>query len=91
MGIPIVQTSAPPNWGILFVLLYCGSLLCNILTQDRRILAINFAFALILGGAGAILTKYWTEDRRLRLKSTIGSFLPAALSAVSLVFPFGLK
>jgi hypothetical protein len=91
MGIPIVQTSAPPNGGILFVLLYCGSLLCNILTQDRRILAINFAFALILGGAGAILTKYWTEDRRLRLKSTIGSFLPVALSAVSLVFPFGLK
>ena len=91
VGIPIVQTSAPTNWGILFVFLYCGSLLCNILTQDRRILAVNFALALILGVAGAILTNFWTEDRRLRRRSMLGSFLPTALSAVSLIFPFGLQ
>jgi hypothetical protein len=92
MGIPIVtQTSAPSNWGILFVFLFCASLLCNILTQDRRILAVNFALALILGVAGAILTNFWTEDRRLRRRSMLGSFLPAALSAVSLIFPFGLQ
>jgi hypothetical protein len=54
MGIPIVQTSAPSNWGFLFVFLFCASLLCNILTQDRRVLAVNFALALILGGIGAI-------------------------------------
>ena len=91
MGIPIVQTSAPLNWGILFVFLFCASLLCNILTQDRRVLAVNFAVALILGGAGAILTNSWTEDRRLRHRSMLGSFLPAAFAAVSLIFPFGLK
>lgn len=91
MGIPIVQTPAPWNWGILFVVLFCGSLLCNILAQDRRILAVNFAFALILGGAGAILTKLWTGDRRLRRRSMLGYFLPAAAAAVSLIFPFGIQ
>jgi hypothetical protein len=91
MGIPIVQTSAPLNWGILFVFLFCASLLCNILTQDRRVLAVNFAVALILGGAGAILTNSWTEDRRLRHRSMLGSLLPAAFAGVSLIFPFGLR
>lgn len=91
MGIPIVQTSAPSNWGILFVVLFCGSLLCNIVTQDRRVLAVNFVLALILGVAGAMLTNFWTGDRRLRRQSILGSFLPAAMSAVSLIFPFGIK
>jgi hypothetical protein len=91
MGIPIVQTSAPSNWGILFVFLFCASLLCNLLTQDRRILGFNFAFALILGGLGALLTNSWTVDPRLKFRSMLGSFLPAAFSAVSLIFPFGLR
>ena len=90
MGVPIVQTSAPSNWGILFVFLFCSSLLCNILTEDRRILAINLAVALILGGVGAMQSR-WIGDRRLRLRSMLGSFLPAAFSTVSLVFPFGIK
>jgi hypothetical protein len=90
MGIPIVQTSAPWNWGILFVIAFCSSLLCNLLTQDRRILAVNFAAALILGGIGAIQT-LWIDDRRLRINSILGSFLPAAFSAFSLIFPFGVK
>jgi len=90
LGIPIVQTSAPTNWGILFVFLFCASLLCNILTQDRRILAVNFAFALIVGAAG-VLTTSWIEDRRVKRRSMLGSFLPAACSAVPLIFPFGLK
>lgn len=91
MGIPIVQTSAPLNWGILFVFVFCASLLCNILTQDRRILAVNFALALILGGAGVILTNLWTDDRSLKRRSMLGAFVPAALSAVSLIYPFGLQ
>lgn len=92
MGIPIVRTSAPSSWwGILFVLLFCASLLCNVLTQDRRILAVNFALALILGCAGAVFTNFWTEDRSYRRKSILGSFLPAAFSAVSLIFPLGLR
>jgi len=90
IGIPIVQTRAPRNWGILFALLFCLSILCNVLTQDRRILAVNFAFALILGAAGLMLTNF-IGDRRLRLKSVFGSFLPAAISAASLIFPFGIK
>ncbi len=91
IGIPIVQTSAPWNWGIPFVILYCSSLLCNVLTQDRRILAGNFAIALILAVAGAMLTNFGIGDRRFRNRSMLGSFLPAAFSAVSLVFPFGAK
>jgi hypothetical protein len=90
MGIPIVQTSAPWNWGILFVIVFCTSLLCNVLTQDRRILAVNFACALILGVVGAMLTP-WIGDRRLRIRSILGSFLPAVFSAFSLIFPFGIK
>jgi hypothetical protein len=90
IGIPIVQTSAPWNWGILIVIVFCTSLLCNLLTQDRRILAVNFAVALILGGVGAIQT-LWIDDRRLRINSMLGSFLPAAFSAFSLIFPFGVK
>lgn len=91
LGIPIVKTSAPLNWGFLFVFLFCASLLCNILTRDRRILAVNFVLALVLGGAGVILTNLWTEDRSLRRRSMLGSFLPAAFSAVSLIFPFGVQ
>jgi hypothetical protein len=91
MGIPIVQTSAPLNWGILFVFLFCASVLCNILTRDRRILTVNFALALILGVAGVILTNRWTSNPSLRRRSMLGSFLPAALSAVSLIFPFGIQ
>jgi hypothetical protein len=90
LGVPIVQTSAPTNWGILLVFMFCASLLCNILTQDRLILAVNFALALIVGAAG-VLTTSWIEDRRLKRRSILGSFLPAACSAVSLIFPFGLK
>lgn len=92
MGVPIVRTTAVPwNWGILFVCLFCASSLCNLLTQDRRILTVNFAVAIILGCTGAIMTTSWTQDRRVRLQSLLGSFLPAALSAASLFFPFGLR
>ncbi len=91
MGIEIVPTTAPLNWGILFVFLFCTSLLCNLLTQNREILAINFALALFVGVAGAILTNHLTMGRRLRLQSMLGSFLPAAVSAVALIFPFGVK
>jgi hypothetical protein len=91
IGIPIVQTSAPLNWGILFAVLFCASTLCNLLTQDRRILAANFAFALILGCAGVMLPNPYKEDRRLWLRSVLGSFLPAVFSAVALIFPFGIK
>lgn len=91
MGIPIVQTSAPFNWGTLFVFLFCASVLCNILTRDRRILVVNFALALILGVAGVILTNRWTSDPSLRRRSMLGSLLPAAFSAVSLIFPFGVQ
>ena len=91
MGIPIVRKSAPWNWGFLFVFLFCATLLCNLLTQDRRILAVNFVFALIVGGAGAFKASIENGDRRLRRLSLLGSFLPAALSAVSLVFPFGIR
>jgi hypothetical protein len=90
-GIPIVQTSAPTNWGIFFVFLFCASLPCNILTQDRRILAVNFVLALILGVAGAILTNSGIGDSRFKRLSMLGCFLPAAFSAVSLIFPFGIK
>ena len=92
MGIPIVQTPAPSRWwGFLFPFLFCASMLCNILTQDRRILVVNFALALILACAGVILTKSFTGDRRLRLQSLLGSFLPAVFAAISLYFPFGLR
>ena len=90
MGVPIVQKSAPSNWGILFVFLFCSSALCNLLTQDRRILAVNFAVALIVGAVGA-MQSHWIGDRRLRLRSMVGSFVPAAFSTVSLIFPFGIK
>ncbi len=90
MRIPVVRTSAPWNWGILFPFLFCSSLLCNVLTQDRRILTANLALALILGGAGVFLSKRVTADRRFKRRSMLGSFIPAALSAVSLVFPFGI-
>jgi len=91
IGIPIAQRPAPWNWGMLFVALYCASLLCNLLTQDRRILACNFAVALTLAIAGATLTDSGFGDRRFRTKSMLGSFLPAVFSAVSLIFPFGVK
>ncbi|HEV2135732.1 MAG TPA: hypothetical protein VGR47_15960 [Terracidiphilus sp.] len=91
IGIPIVQTSAPLNWGILFAVLFCASILCNLLTQDRRILAVNFVLALILGCAGVMLPNPYQEDRRLRLRSILGSFLPAFFSAIALIFPFGIK
>lgn len=91
MGIPIVpRVSAPPNWGILFVFLFCASLLCDLLTQDRRVLVVNLGVALILAGAG-ILTSSWIGDRGLKRLSILGSFLPAVLSAVSLIFPFGIQ
>jgi hypothetical protein len=91
MGLPIVQPAAPLNWSIFWVFLFCASLLCNIMTQDRRVLVVNFAVALILGISGAILTSVWVDDRHLRRKSILGSFLPAAFSAFSLVFPFGIR
>ena len=90
IGIPIVPATAPWNWGILFVF-FCASLLCNLLTQDRLILSINFAFALTFGVAGAIMTKYSIGDPHLRLRSILGSFLPAAFSGICLIFPLGLK
>jgi len=89
-GIPIVHASAPMNWGAVFPALFCASLLCNILTQDRRILGVNFAFALILGCAGTMLSLP-IGDRRFRLRSMLGAFLPAVLSAISFLFPFGFK
>jgi hypothetical protein len=92
IGIPIVKTSAPLNWGMLFAVLFCASILCNILTQDRRILAVNFGLALILGCAGIImLGNLYGGDRRLRLRLMLGSFLPAVFSAIALIFPFGIK
>jgi len=92
MGAPIRQTTTVPwNWGILFVCLFCASLLCNLLTQDRRVITVNFVVAIILGCTGAIVTTAWTQDRRVRLQSLFGSFLPAAFSALYLFFPFGLR
>jgi hypothetical protein len=92
-GVPIVQASAPWNWGILFVILYCASLLFNLLTQDRRILACNFAFAVILGCAGAFVTRFGTfgSSGQFRIRSMLGSFVPAALSAVAVIYPFGIR
>jgi hypothetical protein len=90
MGIPFVRKSAPLNWGLLFVFLFCASILCNILTQDRRILAVNFALALTLGISGVFQTNF-VGDKRLRRLTQMGSFLPAAFSAVSLIFPFGIR
>jgi hypothetical protein len=90
MGVAIVQASAPWNWGILFVFLFCASLLCNILTQDRRVLVVNFVLALIVGCTGAFMTNLWTEDRTLLRRSMLGSFLPLAVSVISLIFPFGI-
>jgi hypothetical protein len=92
MGIPIVaNTAAPANWGVLFSLLFCASLVCDVLTRDRGILIANLALALILAGTGAALMRRFIEDPPFRRTAVLGSFIPAIFSAVSLIYPFGIR
>jgi hypothetical protein len=92
MGLPIVEAPSPSSlWGLLFAFLFCASILLNLLTQDRRILAVNFVLALIVGVAGVILANSWGGDRQLRRRWMLGSFLPAIFSVVSLIFPYRVK
>jgi hypothetical protein len=90
-GVPIVQASAPWNWAILFALFYCGSLLCDLLTQDRRILVCNFSLAVMLGIGGALVANRGMGDRRFRILGMVGSCVPAVMSMVSLLWPIWLK
>jgi hypothetical protein len=89
-GIPIVETSRPWDWSIPFVILGCASLLCTLLIQNQTILTINFAVALALGIAGIFYAKR-IGDRRLKLLTAAGSFMPALFAAISLISPIGIK
>lgn len=87
-GIPIVRTMIPPNWEeFLFVLLFCGSVACDLFATSRLVLFVNLGVALLLGVLGFLVTAT-TENSRLRFKARLGSLIPLVAACLTLLLRF---
>lgn len=94
-GIPIIQTMITPNWeGLLFGILFCGSILCDmfaiydIFAISRIVLFVNLGVALLIGIYGFIISDA-VEGAQMRLKSRLGSLIPLVGVGFALLFQFG--
>ena len=89
IGISTVRATIPGNWEeYLFVVLFCGSLMCDIATSRPLILSGNLGVSLLLGFAGILFSRA-VQDRKMRLMSLAGSFIPAIAAFVALLVAKG--
>jgi hypothetical protein len=87
----IVRTKFLPNWEeFLFALLFCGTLICDLITRNRSILLVNLAVALVVGTFGIILANSFRDDRKMAIRAAFGSVFPAVMTLVAILFPFGM-
>jgi hypothetical protein len=89
MGIPIVQTSIPPNWEeYVFMLLFISTLLCVLFVHNVRVLTANLAVAALVTAAGLYVMN---ADPTLRAnpkmrKARLGALIPVVFATIGLLF-----
>jgi hypothetical protein len=89
MVIPIVKTKVPGNWEeILLAILFCSSLICDVATSSPMVLSVNLGVGLLIALAGIFFART-NLDRRLRLMSLAGLFIPAIAALVALLLVTG--
>ena len=80
-----------PHWkGIFFVVLFCGTLVCDLLTSNRAILAVNLVVAASVALAGLMESARFRENRSMRIRVALGSLFPVAMTLLAIWFPFGV-
>ena len=56
LGIPFTEKVIPANWGEFdFVLLFCGTLICDLVTQNRQIPTANLIVTILVGIGGFLI------------------------------------
>jgi hypothetical protein len=83
MGIPFTKKVIPTNWEeFAFVLLFCGTLICDMVTQNRQVLTANLIVAIFVG-IGGFLIMSANPDSSPRMRWVrYAAFLPAAFAVV---------
>lgn len=83
-GIPFVGKAIPGNWeDFAFVFLFCGSLLCPLLSQTRLVLELNLLVATLIGVAGFYVISA-NPDNMPRMRWTrFATFLPLIFAALT--------
>jgi hypothetical protein len=83
MGIPFTRKLIPTIWEFAIVLLYCGTLICDVVTRNRQILTANLIVA-VLVGLGGFLIIGANPDCPTRMRWVrFMAFLPAVFSALA--------
>jgi hypothetical protein len=90
-GAQFVRRNFLRNWEeYLFVLLFCGTMICDLVTRNRTILFLNLAVALLVGTFGIIFADSFWDNRAMSLRMRLGSMIPAIATLLAILFPIGL-
>lgn len=88
-GIPTARTAISPAWqGQMFLVLFCGSLMCDVFATSRNTLLANLGVAFLIGIYGLVVFRSVMESA-LRLKARLGSLIPLVGAGLALLFQVG--
>jgi len=80
-----------PHWkGIFIVVLFCGTLICDLLTSNRAILGGNLVVAASVAVLGVMMSSRFRNNRSMWFRSLLGSLIPMAFTLLAIWFPFGV-
>jgi hypothetical protein len=84
LGIPFTRKAIPTNWEeFVMILLFCGTMICDLVTHNRQILAANLIVAILVGiGGFLIISANPDSSPRMRWKRFV-AFVPAVFSTIA--------
>jgi hypothetical protein len=83
MGVPFTRKVIPTNWEeFAFSFLFCGTLICDMVTQNRQILIANLVVAILVGIGGFLMTSANPDNPPRMRWVKYAAFLPAALTVM---------
>jgi len=83
-GIPFVRKVIPGNWeDFAFVFLFCGSLLCPLLSHTRSILELNLLVATLIGIAGFYVISASPDNMPSMRWTRFAVFLPLVFAGLT--------
>jgi hypothetical protein len=86
MGIQLVATSIPPNWEeFVFVLLFIGTMLCDVTVQSTRVLFANLIVSVLLSIVGFLVIGANPDNPQIR-NARIGVFIPVVFAMLAIWF-----
>jgi hypothetical protein len=82
-GIPFVEKVIPTNWEeFAIVFLYCGTLICDLVTRNRQVLTANLIVAILVGIVMFLIIGANPDSPRRMRWVRFAAFLPAAFTVL---------